>query len=191
MISPQLLQYLETEEAQGYTDDQLRKVLLDNGYPQAEVEEALKESRAAPREPATPTPPSEPQAGQQSQPESQADSAPPESDTAEDDNKQSFTRRGVVGQLLLSLVTFGIYGIVWLGKMSSDLIRAGHDSPNPKKLWWILVPIANIIIYIKFYIKFSGALEEATGFGKTGMIVLLLLLNPVGLIIAQAQLNKQ
>ena len=41
MVNQQLLEYIKGQEAQGHTEQELRQFLLNQGYPQNEIEEAF------------------------------------------------------------------------------------------------------------------------------------------------------
>ena len=46
MVNPQLANYIKTEEAQGYTEAQLRSTLLKQGYPQKDINEAINSNKS-------------------------------------------------------------------------------------------------------------------------------------------------
>ena len=51
---------------------------------------------------------------------------------------------------LLSLVTLGIYGIVWYVKTKGELVERGGEVPTA---WLIIVPFANIYWLYKYYVR--------------------------------------
>ena len=96
------------------------------------------------------------------------------------------TRRPVAQLLLLSIVTFGIYGIVWLVSTKGEMQRLGvTDIPTS---WLLIVPFANI-----WYMwQWSGGVEKVTR-GQTSQVltfILLALLGLIGMAIVQNELNK-
>jgi len=94
-------------------------------------------------------------------------------------------RRSVLGVIVLSVVTFGIYAIYWTVKTKSEMNAQGADIPTA---WLILVPLVSIW----WTWKFSEGVEHVTRGGLTGAVafVLLWLLGLIGMGIVQASLNK-
>ena len=95
------------------------------------------------------------------------------------------TKRSVVAVILLSMVTFGIYGLIWHVKTKNEMVLAGADIPTA---WLIIVPIANLY----WYWKWSGGVEHVTR-GKLSQVItfiLMILLGVIGMAIVQAEFNK-
>ena len=95
------------------------------------------------------------------------------------------TKRSVAAVIILSIITFGIYGIVWFVKTKGEMVRAGADIPTA---WLMIVPIASIY----FMWKWAGGVEHVTG-GKYSQVIafiLVFLLGVIGMAIIQAELNK-
>lgn len=95
------------------------------------------------------------------------------------------TKRSVVGVILLTLVTLGIYSIVWMVKNKGEMVKLGADIPTS---WLLIVPIANLY----YYWKWSGGVEHVTR-GKMSQVIsfiLLFVLGIIGMAIIQAELNK-
>ena len=95
------------------------------------------------------------------------------------------THRSIVKLLLLSLVTFGIYGLFWFVSTKEEMRAAGADIPTA---WLLIVPFANL-----FWLwKYSGGVELVTK-GKTSQpigFLLLALLGVIGAAIVQDGFNK-
>jgi hypothetical protein len=93
--------------------------------------------------------------------------------------------RSPAAVLILSLVTFGIYGIYWEVKTKMELARLGAEIPTA---WLLIIPIANLYwIY-----KYAVGVEKVSG-GKTSavlVLILMLLLSVVGMAILQSEYNK-
>ncbi len=95
------------------------------------------------------------------------------------------TRKSIVSLLLLTLVTFGIYGIVWLVRTKNEMKAQGADIPSG---WLIIIPIVSIY----WVWKYSGGVELVTG-GKTSQVIafiLLLVLGIIGMAVIQDGFNK-
>lgn len=94
------------------------------------------------------------------------------------------TKRSVVGVILLTLVTFGIYHIYWYVKTKDEMVALGADIPTG---WLLIVPIANI-----YWIwKWCTGVEHVTR-GKTSApvaMLLMILLGIIGTAIIQSQFN--
>ncbi len=92
--------------------------------------------------------------------------------------------RSVAAVVILSIVTFGIYCIVWFVKTKNEMNKVGANIPTA---WWLLVPIGNIW----WQWKYCEGVEQVTR-GKLGTAVgflLLLLLSIIGIAVVQVSLN--
>lgn len=95
------------------------------------------------------------------------------------------TQKNPITVALLTLVTFGIYGIVWEVKAKGEMVNQGADIPTS---WLIIVPIANIY----WLWKWSAGVEKVTGGQLSGVLafVLMYLAGPIGAAIIQDSFNK-
>jgi hypothetical protein len=95
------------------------------------------------------------------------------------------TQRSPVSVALLSLVTFGIYGIFWEVKSKGEMVNQGADIPTS---WLIIVPFVNIY----WLWKWSAGVEKVTNGQLSGVMtfVLMYLVGPVGAAIVQDSFNK-
>lgn len=98
------------------------------------------------------------------------------------------TKRSPGMVLVLTIVTLGIYGIVWMVKTKNEMVSAGADIPTA---WLIIIPIANLY----WMWKFSAGVEHVTGGKMSGVMAFigLLLLNQfffIGTLWIQSELNK-
>ncbi|MDQ5914042.1 MAG: hypothetical protein QG623_661 [Patescibacteria group bacterium] len=87
--------------------------------------------------------------------------------------------------IVLSIITFGIYGIVWQVKVKGELNKAGADIPTA---WWLIVPIGNIW----WLWKYSEGAEKVINSKYSAPVVfmLLFLVSIIGQAILQVELNK-
>lgn len=95
------------------------------------------------------------------------------------------TKRSVVAVILLTIVTLGIYGIVWFVKTKGEMVKCGAEIPTA---WLIIVPIASIY----WMWKWAGGVEHVTR-GKQSQVIafiLVFVLGIIGMAIVQAELNK-
>jgi hypothetical protein len=95
------------------------------------------------------------------------------------------TKRSVIGVILLSIVTLGIYSIVWFVKTKGEMVKCGADIPTA---WLIIVPIASIY----WMWKWAGGVEHVTR-GKQSQVIafiLVFVLGLIGMAIVQSELNK-
>jgi len=91
MVNKQLINNIKTEEAQGYTPEQLRKYLVKQGHNPIEVDEAIKYANAK-------------------------NIYPPSQDTSNSKKlkptSNGIKRRDPLIVLILTLITLGVYGLV-------------------------------------------------------------------------------
>ena len=94
--------------------------------------------------------------------------------------------RSVGMVVLLSIITFGIYAIVWFVKTKDEMNKEyGTDIPSGIMLF---IPVISIL----WMWKWAGGVEKATN-GKqsqTMAFVLVLLLSVIGMAILQSEFNK-
>lgn len=160
MVNQQLINYIKTEEAQGYTPQKLRNYLIVQGYNEKEVDEAInytKNTNPAPK----------------------------------NTNTSGIKRRNPFLVLLFSIITLGIYALVWLIFTTNELKKSTKSAPNPLLIILLYVPLVNIVVAIIFFWKYSKAINELTGFDTLGLFLLWIFLSPIGMIVSQIQLNKK
>lgn len=87
--------------------------------------------------------------------------------------------------LLLSVVTCGIYQIVWLVKAKEEMVARGADIPSS---WLLIVPIANLL----YLYKWSMGVEHVTKGAMSGIVALLLqfALGPIACMLIQSKFNE-
>lgn len=94
-------------------------------------------------------------------------------------------KRSVAAVIVLTIVTLGIYNIVWFVKTKGEMVKHGAEIPTA---WLIIVPIANIY----WMWKWSGGVEHVTR-GKQQQVIafiLVFVLGIVGVAIIQSWFNK-
>lgn len=97
----------------------------------------------------------------------------------------AITRRDVIVVYLLSIVTFGIYFIVWMVKTKTEMNSLGAQIPTA---WLLIVPIANIYWLYKYSEAFSTHVKK-----DNNAVMWFLLFWIIGIImpaIVQSELNK-
>lgn len=167
MVNQQLINYIKTEEAQGYTPQQLRNALIQQGYNSQEVDEAIR------------------YANQRNIYPTQQTSKPTSSSAS------GIKRRNPFLIILFSIITFGIYSIFWLVFTTNELKRNTQSAPNPLLLLLMLIPFVNFIVMLIYFWKYSKAINELTGFNSLALFLLWIFIGPVGMIISQIELNKK
>ena len=93
--------------------------------------------------------------------------------------------RNPIVVVLLTFITFGIYGLYWEVSTKIEMKKLGADIPTA---WLIIIPIANLWwIY-----KYCMGVEKITGGKVSGVLalVLMLVLSFVGMAIIQDAFNK-
>lgn len=96
------------------------------------------------------------------------------------------TNRSPIMVILLSILTLGIYVIIWLVKTKREMVALGAEIPTS---WLLIVPIANLIYLYKYFM----GVEFVTKGEKQGMMLFLIWilgLAPVSMYIAQEAFNK-
>ena len=94
-------------------------------------------------------------------------------------------QRGIVAVILLTLVTFGIYMIVWMVKTKNEMNRCGADIPTA---WLSIVPIVNIWWLWRYC---QGVDTVSRGrLGAAVSFLLLAVLGVIGMAIVQDAFNK-
>ena len=166
MVNQELINYIKTEEAQGYSPEQLRTYLLQYGYPSQDVDEAIQyanNNNLIAQQPSYQT------------------------------KSKSFgiKHRNPFLVLLLSLITFGLYTIYWLVSTTNELRNNTKSAPNPLLLLLLFIPIVNIFMIFVYYYKYSKAMNEFTEFSSLALFLLLVFIGPVGILISQVLLNKK
>lgn len=91
-----------------------------------------------------------------------------------------------IGKFLgLSIITFGIYALVWTVKTKGAMVQQGADIPSS---WLLIVPFANIL----YMWKWAGGVEHVTKGASSQVTTFLLVafLSVIGMAVVQSQFNK-
>ena len=93
--------------------------------------------------------------------------------------------RSPLAVVLLTIVTFGIYGIYWEVSTKVEMVEKGADIPTA---WLIIIPIANLY----WAYKYCMGVEKVSNGKMSGVmaLVLMLVLGVVGMAIIQDTFNK-
>jgi hypothetical protein len=94
-------------------------------------------------------------------------------------------KRSVAAVIILTIITFGIYALVWLVKTKGEMVKQGADIPTA---WLLIVPVVSIY----WTWKWCGGVEKVTNGKLTQVIalILMLLLGLIGMAIIQDAFNK-
>lgn len=95
-------------------------------------------------------------------------------------------RRSPATPLLLSLITFGIYGLVWFVKTKGEMNQSGESTPTA---WLLIVPFVNFYWLWKYAVGVEGVTKNGMSKGAA-FVLLLLLLSVIGAIFVQSAFNK-
>jgi len=94
-------------------------------------------------------------------------------------------KRSPITVALLTIVTLGIYGIIWYVKTKREMNKLGADIPT---VWLIIIPIVGLY----WLWKYSEGVEKVTN-GKLSAIlcfILMYLVGFVGIAVVQDSFNK-
>lgn len=93
--------------------------------------------------------------------------------------------RSVVMVIVLSIITFGIYALVWMVKTKNEMNTQGANIPTA---WLLIVPIVSIW----WMWKYSGGVEHVTRgkFSQVIAFILMFVLGVIGMAIIQDAFNK-
>jgi hypothetical protein len=92
-----------------------------------------------------------------------------------------------ISVLILSMITFGLYGLIWLFKTSEEMKNRGVELPS---IILVFIPIANFFYMWKFY---EGVEKLSNGELKGATLFIFSLLGPLGLVAfwqTQTSFNK-
>ncbi len=95
------------------------------------------------------------------------------------------TKRSPISVFFLSIITFGIYLIVWRVKTKDEMCRLGADIPSA---WLMIIPIVNIY----WLWQYAGGVEKVTknAMSQAVAFILLFLIGIIGDAIIQDSFNK-
>jgi uncharacterized membrane protein YozB (DUF420 family) len=93
------------------------------------------------------------------------------------------TNRNPVVVFILSLITCGIYHIVWFVSTKTEMNQRGASIPTA---WLLIVPFVNLY----WLWRYSEGVEKVSGFSGIAAFLLMLFLGAIGAAIVQAQFNK-
>lgn len=87
--------------------------------------------------------------------------------------------------IIFSIITFGIYALVWTVKTKNELNSLGGQIPTA---WLLIVPFANLYFAYKYAEAFSLFVKK----DNTPILwfLLYLVISPVFMILVQIELNK-
>ena len=87
--------------------------------------------------------------------------------------------------IIFSLITFGIYSLVWTVKTKKEINGLGGKIPTA---WLVIVPIANLYFWYKYSEAFSIYAKKDNQ--PILWFLLFLVIWPVAMILIQIELNK-
>ena len=94
-------------------------------------------------------------------------------------------RRNPALVLILSIITFGIYGIYWAVRTKEEINSLGAEIPTA---WLLIIPIADLYWEYKYAEGFSKYVKKDDN--PILWFLLLFFVSPVAMIIFQVELNK-
>lgn len=162
MVNQKLVDYIKKHKSRGFSEDQIKDVLIKYGHSAKHVKEAIKAASRKKEKPAeAPT------------------------------GIAVIKKRNPFLVFLFSFITAGIYYIYWLVSTTKELRKNTESAPNPWLIILFFVPFVNIIVALIYYWKYSKAINELTGFSKAALFILWIIFWPAAIILSQIELNKK
>ncbi|MEI8134505.1 MAG: DUF4234 domain-containing protein [bacterium] len=95
------------------------------------------------------------------------------------------TKRSPIAVFFLSIITFGIYIIVWRVKTKDEMNRLGANIPSA---WLMIIPLVNFW----WLWEYAEGVEKVTkrGMSQPVAFILLFLLSAIGDAVIQDSFNK-
>ncbi len=93
--------------------------------------------------------------------------------------------RSPVAIIILTIITFGIYAIVWTVKTKNEINSLGARIPTA---WLLIIPIANLYFWYKYCEGFSTQVKKDNN--TILWFLLFIVICPVAMILVQIDLNK-
>lgn len=87
--------------------------------------------------------------------------------------------------IIFSIITFGIYSLVWTVKTKNEINSLGGHIPTA---WLIIIPFVNIYFLYKYCEYFSQLVKKDNS--PILWFLLFMVISPVGMILVQIELNK-
>ena len=95
-------------------------------------------------------------------------------------------KNSVAKVVILSIVTLGIYGLIWFVSTKTEMNKRGATIPTA---WMILIPIVGGPLWMW---KWAGGVEKVTN-GKQSQamaFIMVFVLSVIGMAIVQSEFNK-
>jgi hypothetical protein len=93
--------------------------------------------------------------------------------------------RSPVAIIIFSIITFGIYALVWTVKTKNEINSLGGKIPTA---WLLIIPFANLYFIYKYSEGFSQFVKKDNN--AILWFLLYLVISPVFMILVQIDLNK-
>ena len=93
--------------------------------------------------------------------------------------------RSPIAVVLLTIVTFGIYGLYWEVSTKQEMVNKGADIPTA---WLLIVPVANLWWAYKYCLGVEKVTQQKMS--AVMALVLMLVLGVIGMAIIQDTFNK-
>ncbi|MBW2982117.1 DUF4234 domain-containing protein [Candidatus Woesearchaeota archaeon] len=169
MVNNEVVEYIKRHKSKGFSEDQIRNVLIEHGHSARNVKEAMKIA-----------------GGEAVKKTTEIKEKP----IKRSGNIIGIKRRNPFLVFLFSFITAGVYYIYWLASTTNELRKNSMSAPNPWLILLFFVPFVNIIVSLIYYWKYSKAVNEITGFSTGGLFVLWIFFWPIAMILSQIELNK-
>jgi Domain of unknown function (DUF4234) len=98
-------------------------------------------------------------------------------------------QRSVPMVIILSLVTIGIYGLIWYVQTRNEMKTKGIETVHPLL---VFIPFVGTFIFLYFLWQYAGGVEKVTNgkYSQAIAFILLFLVGFIGIGIIQAAYNE-
>lgn len=199
MVNQELISLIKFEKSAGKSPPEVEEILISKGFNKEEVDEAINYVI----NPNSNQESSSKYSENEQQSPSITSTINPQPDSNNSSNQTSsqysmslnssikIKRRNPLLVVLYTLISFGIYGIVWYVKTSQELYKNTTTAIKPIKLLFLLIPIFGVV-YSFFYLwRYCRAVNELTKFNNVVLYLIFLFTGIGGIIATQIQLNKK
>lgn len=181
MVNKELVSLIEIEKEAGKSPPEVEEILLLKGYNKEEVDEAINYVANINLE----------EESQSSKNQAREKKAPPTPPSPNSLDNGIIKKRNPYLVVVFTILSFGIYAIVWFVKTSKELHSNTSKALKPKHLLFFLIPVYGFFYSFYFLWKYCEAMNELTGVDNKIVYLLYIFTIIGGIVMTQIHLNKK